>query len=79
MRLICRSLSTVQCPVRTLRVDHVAREIWLSEPLTCYTEDFIPAHGASLLDCVERASGMKPPQGHAVRYTPYDWTVAHQR
>jgi Protein of unknown function, DUF547 len=62
-----------------LRVDHTTREIWLSELLTFYPEDFVPAHGASLLDYVERALSMTLPQGYAVRYTPYDWTVAHQR
>ncbi len=62
-----------------LRVDYATREIWLSDLLTFYPEDFIPAHGTSLLDYVERTLGLKLPQDYAVRFTPYDWTVAHQR
>ena len=61
-----------------LRVDDSAREIWLSELLNFYPEDFVPAHGASLIDYVNRTLGLSLPLDYAVRFTPYDWTVAHQ-
>lgn len=61
-----------------LRVDDAAREIWLSELLNFYPEDFVPAHGSSLIDYVNRALGLSLPLDYAVRFTPYDWTVAHR-
>jgi Protein of unknown function, DUF547 len=61
-----------------LRVDDTAREIWLSELLNFYPEDFVPAHGASLVDYVNRTLGLSLPLDYAVRFTRYDWTVAHQ-
>lgn len=61
-----------------LRVDAAAREVWLSELLNFYPEDFVPAHGASLIDYVNRTLGLSLPSDYAVRFTPYDWTVAHQ-
>jgi hypothetical protein len=64
---------------QNLRVDDVAREIWLSELLSFYPEDFVPAHGASLVDYVNRTLGLSLPLDFAVRFTPYDWTVASQR
>jgi Protein of unknown function, DUF547 len=62
-----------------LRVDAAAREIWLSELLNFYPEDFVPAHGASLTDYVNRTLGLSLPLDYAVRFTPYDWTVAQQQ
>ncbi len=61
-----------------LRVDDAAREVWLSELLNFYPEDFVPAHGASLVDYVNRTLGLSLPLDYAVRFTPYDWTVSHQ-
>jgi Protein of unknown function, DUF547 len=61
-----------------LRVDDAAREVWLSELLNFYPEDFVPAHGANLTDYVNRTLGISLPLDYAVRFTPYDWTVAHR-
>ncbi len=61
-----------------LRVDDAARAIWLSELLNFYPNDFVPAHGTSLVDYVNRALGLSLPLDYAVRFTPYDWTVAQQ-
>ena len=61
-----------------LRIDDAAREVWLSELLNFYPEDFVPAHGTSLVDYLNRTLGLSLPLDYAVRYTPYDWTVAHQ-
>ena len=62
-----------------LRVDHAAREIWLSELMSFYPEDFVPAHGTSLVDYINRTLGLSLPLDYAVRFTPYGWTVAQQR
>jgi hypothetical protein len=62
-----------------LRVDAAAREVWLSELLNFYPEDFVPAHGASLIDYVNRTLDLSLPQAWRLRFTPYDWTVAHQK
>jgi Protein of unknown function, DUF547 len=61
-----------------LRVDDAAREVWLSELMSFYPEDFVPAHGASLVDYVSRTLGLSLPLDYNPRFTPYDWTVAHQ-
>jgi hypothetical protein len=61
-----------------LRVDDAAREIWLSELMSFYPEDFVPAHGMSLVDYVNRALGLSLPLDYTILFTPYDWTVAHQ-
>jgi hypothetical protein len=64
---------------QNLRVDDAAREVWLSELLSFYPEDFVPAHGASLVDYVNRTLGISLPLDYTLRFTPYDWTVAHQQ
>jgi hypothetical protein len=61
-----------------LRVDEAARAVWLSELLDFYPEDFVPAHGANLVDYVNRTLGLSLPLDYTLRFTPYDWTVAHQ-
>jgi Protein of unknown function, DUF547 len=61
-----------------LRVDDNTREVWLSALLNFYPEDFVPAHGANLIDYVNRTLGLSLPLDYIVRFTPYDWTVAHQ-
>ena len=61
-----------------LRVDDAAREVWLSELMSFYPEDFVPAHGVSLIDYVNRTLGLSLPLDYSLRFTPYDWTVAHQ-
>ena len=62
----------------SLRIDDAAREVWLSELLNFYPEDFVPSHGTSLLDYVNRTLGLSLPLDYRVRFTPYDWTLAHQ-
>jgi hypothetical protein len=61
-----------------LRVDDAAHEVWLSELMSFYPEDFVPAHGTSLIDYVNRALDLSLPLDYTVLFTPYDWTVAHQ-
>ncbi len=61
------------------RVDHAARTVWLSEILNFYTEDFVPEHGRNLIDYANRHVATPAPIDYAVRFTPYDWTVANSR
>jgi len=61
-----------------LHVDDAAREVWVSEILDFYTEDFVPAHGVNLVDYVNRTLGRRIPLDYKVRFTPYDWTIARQ-
>ena len=49
-----------------------------SGSLSFYPDDFVPAHGASLVDYVNRTLGLSLPLDYTVRFTPYDWTVVHQ-
>ena len=62
-----------------LRVDPAARTVWLSEIMSFYSEDFAPAAAPSLLDYVRRYTTQVLPADYAVRFTPYDWSVAHVR
>lgn len=61
------------------RVDDVAATVWLSELLDFYREDFVPVPAASLLQYANRYAPRPAPPGYAVRFTPYDWTVANSR
>lgn len=61
------------------RIDEAARTVWLSEILNFYPEDFVPAHGSSLIDFANRYAPRAAPLDYAVRFTPYDWTVANSR
>ena len=61
------------------RVDHAARTVWLSEILSFYTEDFVPAHGENLIAYTNRHVAEAVPLDYRVRFTPYDWTVANSR
>lgn len=61
------------------RVDHAARTVWLSEILNSYTEDFLPDHGRNLIDYANRHVAAPAPIDYAVRFTPYDWTVANSQ
>ncbi len=61
------------------RVDHATRTVWLSEILKFYTEDFVPDHGRNLIEYANRHVATPAPIDYAVRFTPYDWTVANSR
>ena len=62
---------------RNLTIDAPRREIWLSEILSFYTEDFL-RRAPSLVDYVQRWRGDKLPHDFAVRFFPYDWTINRQ-
>jgi hypothetical protein len=59
------------------RVDSGNRTVWLSEILKFYTEDFVPVPASSLIAYANRYAPQAAPLDYAVRYTPYDWTVAN--
>ena len=61
------------------RIDEATRTVWLSEILNFYPEDFVPAHGSSLIAFANRYAPHAAPLDYAVRFTPYDWTVANSR
>ena len=62
---------------QNFRIDAATRSVWLSEILSFYSEDFVPAHGRNLVDFANRYAPVAAPLDYAVRFTPYDWTVAN--
>ena len=61
------------------RIDAANATVWLSELLLFYPEDFVPGSATSLLEYANRHAPQPAPAGFAVRFTPYDWTVANSR
>jgi Protein of unknown function, DUF547 len=64
---------------QNFRADAAARTVWLSEILNFYPEDFVPDHGRNLIDYANRYAPTPVPIDWALRFTPYDWTVANSR
>jgi hypothetical protein len=64
---------------QNFRVDHAARSVYVSEILDFYTEDFVPHHAPSLIAYVNRYVAQPAPEDYAVRFIPYDWTIANSR
>jgi Protein of unknown function, DUF547 len=62
-----------------LRIDHEKRTVFFNEILKFYTEDFTPAHAPSLIAYAQRYTAQKIPADYAVRFTPYDWTIANSK
>ena len=61
------------------RIDAASRTVWLSEILDFYTEDFVPLPARSLIAYANRYAPEAAPLNYAVRFTPYDWTIANRR
>ena len=61
------------------RVDAATATVWLSELLDFYPEDFVPGVADSVLDYANRYVLQAAPRSSAVRFTPYDWTVANSQ
>jgi len=61
------------------RADHAARVAYLSEVLSFFADDFVPAHARSLLEYANRYAPSSAPADYSTRFTPYDWTVANSR
>lgn len=64
---------------QNFRIDATQRTVWLSELLDFYAEDFVPGPASSVLAYVNRYAPEPAPLEFAVRYAPYDWTVADSR
>ena len=62
---------------QNLRIDATTRTVWLSELMNFYPEDFVPRPAASLIDYVNRYAPLPAPTDFALRFIPYDWTVAN--
>ena len=76
---LARESSAFFAGAENFRVDDAARTVWLSEILSFYPEDFVPAHGSNLIAFANRYAQRTAPLDYAVRFTPYDWTVANSR
>ena len=61
------------------RIDAASKTVWLSELLDFYPEDFVPGAAPSLLAYANRYVPAPAPADFAVRFTPYDWTIANSR
>jgi hypothetical protein len=64
---------------QNFRIDAAQRTVWLSALLDFYPEDFVPRPASSVLAYVNRYAPEPAPLEFAVRYVPYDWTVADSR
>jgi hypothetical protein len=62
-----------------MRVDAAQRTVWLSELLAFYPEDFVPHPAPSLLVYANRYAPQPAPADYALRFIPYDWTIANSR
>lgn len=62
---------------QNFRVDDAGRTVWLSAILDFYSDDFAPAPAPSLAAYANRYAARPAPVDYAVRFTPYDWTVAY--
>ena len=62
-----------------LRIEHDQRTVYFNEILSFYTEDFTPAHAASLIAYAQRYTVSVIPPDYRVAFTPYDWTIADSR
>lgn len=64
---------------RHLRIDHNKKELWVSEILDFYTEDFVSSgRRKDLIGYVNRFRETPVPEGYRVRFIPYDWTINQQ-
>jgi Protein of unknown function, DUF547 len=65
------------------RIDSAHRTVWLSEILKFYPEDFVPSPAKSLaayaLSFAPTLTSTDDIADYAVRFTPYNWTVANSR
>lgn len=64
---------------QNFRIEAATRSVWLSEILSFYSEDFVPAHGASLSDFANRYAPAIAPLDYTIRFAAYDWTVANSQ
>jgi len=64
---------------RNVRVDAVAREVWLSAIFDFYTQDFATDRKPEgLIEYVNRYRSEPIDADFSVRFIPYDWTLNRQ-
>jgi hypothetical protein len=63
---------------RNVRVDAANRTVYLTEIMKFFPEDFL-AVSPSLIAYANQYRSEPIPDDYKVRYTPYDWTIIHQR
>ncbi len=63
---------------RNVRIDAAKRTVYLTEIMDFFPEDFLEV-SPSLIDYANRYRDSPIPADYTVRFTPYDWTVIHQR
>ena len=64
---------------QNFRVEPAERVVWLNEILKFYSEDFVPVPARTLIEYANRYAPTPAPTDYAVRFTPYDWTIANNR
>lgn len=69
-------LNKVTCFYLRRLANDPTRTVWLNEILDFYTEDFVPVPADDLIDDADRYAPRRIPIDYAVRFTPYDWTIA---
>ena len=62
---------------RNLMIDRSRHEIWLSEILSFYKEDFL-RRAPSLARYIDRWRSDNLPGNYEIRFFPYDWTINRQ-
>ena len=62
---------------RNLQVDDAAQTVIFSEVIDFYPQDFL-RHATSLQAYARRYHAGAGPNGYALRFHDYDWTVNHQ-
>lgn len=71
------SMRAAKASAVNLRIDTATRSVWLSEILSFYNVGFVPAHGVNLIAFANRFVEQPAPLDYAIRFTPYDWTIAN--
>ena len=62
-----------------IRIDHDKKQLWLSEILDFYTEDFVGKNRSQLLiDYVNDFIDEPVPEDYRVKFIDYDWTINQQ-
>ncbi len=64
---------------RNMRIDGATQSVYLSEILSFFPEDFVPAHAPNLIAYANRYLPVAANVTWQVKFEPYDWTIANWR
>lgn len=64
---------------RNMRTDAATQSVFLSEIMSFFPEDFVPAHAPSLIAYANRYAPVAADVTWQVKFVPYDWTIANWR